>query len=258
MSARNIIGQQSLVGVQPIINNNHFTFVKILEDNWESIYDELLEILKYRDLIPSFHEISKEQYKISEGEKWKTFAFFSFGHKFKYNCSYAPNTVKLLECIPNLQSAWFSVIAPGYHVPKHKGITRGILRSHLGLSIPNNPKECFMDVGNDRIYWEQGKVVVFDDSFEHEVWNNTDQERIVLLFDFDRPMKKIGCYIHDKSMKISFPAGDKYFNIYHKDDVQKIFENNLLDDPNKIAKFLKIVFFCNINIINNSNYRFLL
>ena len=69
MSARNIIGQQSLVGVQPIINNNHFTFVKILEDNWESIYDELLEILKYRDLIPSFHEISKEQYKISKGEK---------------------------------------------------------------------------------------------------------------------------------------------------------------------------------------------
>ena len=115
---------------------------------------------------------------------------FSFSHKFKYNCSYAPNTVKLLECIPGLQSAWFSVIAPGYHVPKHKGITRGILRSHLGLSIPNNPKECFMDVGNDRICWEQGKVVVFDDSFEHEVWNNTDQERIVLLFDFDRPIKK--------------------------------------------------------------------
>ncbi len=59
-----------------------------------------------------------------------------------------------------------------------------------------------MDGGNDRIYWEQGKVVVFDDTFEHEVWNNTDQERIVLLFDFDRPMKKIGLYIHDTSMKI--------------------------------------------------------
>ena len=59
-----------------------------------------------------------------------------------------------------------------------------------------------MDVGNDRIYWEQGKVVMFDDTFEHEVCNNTDQERIVLLFDFDRPMKNIGHYIHDTSMKI--------------------------------------------------------
>ena len=202
MSARNIIGKQSLVGDQPVINNNYFTFVKILEENWDSIYDELTVVLKYRDLIPSFHEISKEQYKISKGKKWKTFAFFSFGRKFKYNCSYAPNTVKLLECIPGLQSAWFSVIAPGYHIQKHKGITRGILRGHLGLSIPNIAKECFMDVGNDRIYWEQGKVVVFDDTFEHEVWNNTDQERIVLLFDFDRPMKKIGRYIHDTSMKI--------------------------------------------------------
>ena len=45
MSARNIIGKQSLVGVQPIINNNHFTFVKLLEENWDSIYDELTEIL---------------------------------------------------------------------------------------------------------------------------------------------------------------------------------------------------------------------
>ena len=202
MSARYFIAKQSLVENRPIIDNNNFTFVKLLEDNWNSIYDELIEILRYRDLIPSFHEISKEQYKISKGNKWKTFAFFSFGYKFSYNCAYAPNTVKLLECIPNLQSAWFSAIAPGYHIPKHKGITRGILRGHLGLSIPKNSKECFMDVGNNRIYWEQGKAVVFDDTFEHAVWNNTDQERIVLLFDFDRPMKNTGRYIHDKSMKI--------------------------------------------------------
>jgi beta-hydroxylase len=59
-----------------------------------------------------------------------------------------------------------------------------------------------MDVGNARVCWEQGKVVVFDDTFEHAVWNNTEQERIVLLFDFDRPMRPIGRYIHDTSMKI--------------------------------------------------------
>ena len=202
MSARYFIGKQSLVGNQPIINNNNFAFVKVIEENWNSIYDELMEILKYRDLIPSFHEISKEQYKISIGKKWKTFAFFSFGYKFKYNCAYAPNTTKLLEDIPNLQSAWFSAIAPGYHIPKHKGITRGILRGHLGLSIPKISKECFMDIDNNRIHWEQGKILVFDDTFEHAVWNNTDQERIVLLFDFDRPMKNTGRYIHDTSMKI--------------------------------------------------------
>ncbi|RPH02956.1 MAG: aspartyl/asparaginyl beta-hydroxylase domain-containing protein [bacterium TMED46] len=202
MSAKHFIAKQSLVENRPIIDNNNFTFVKLLEENWNSIYDELIEILRFRDLVPSFHEISKEQYKISKGNKWKTFAFFSFGHKFKYNCAYAPNTVKLLECIPNLQSAWFSVIAPGYHIPKHKGITRGILRGHLGLSIPAISKECFMDIGNNRIYWQQGKVVVFDDTFEHAVWNNTDQERIVLLFDFDRPMKNTGRYIHETSMKI--------------------------------------------------------
>ena len=202
MSARYFIAKQSLVENRPIIHNKNFTFVKLLEENWNSIYDELIEILRYRDLVPSFHEISKEQYKISKGNKWKTFAFFSFGHKFKYNCAYAPNTVKLLECIPNLQSAWFSAIAPGYHIPKHKGITRGILRGHLGLSIPAISKECFMDIGNNRIYWQQGEVVVFDDTFEHAVWNNTDQERIVLLFDFDRPMKNTGRYIHDTSMKI--------------------------------------------------------
>lgn len=202
MSSRHFIGKQSLVGTQPVLNNNNFTFIDVLEENWSSIYDELMEILKYRDLIPSFYEISKEQYKISKGNKWKAFAFFSFGYKFKKNCTYAPNTAKLLECIPNLQSAWFSVIAAGYHIPKHKGITRGIIRGHLGLLIPNISKECFMDVENARVCWEQGKVVVFDDTFEHAVWNNTEQERIVLLFDFDRPMRPIGRYIHDTSMKI--------------------------------------------------------
>tara|TARA_Y100001970_G_scaffold243723_1_gene309241 strand:+ start:1579 stop:2271 length:693 start_codon:yes stop_codon:yes gene_type:complete len=227
MSARNIIGKQSLVGDKPIISNHYFTFVKLLEENWNSIYDELIEILKYRDLIPSFHEISKEQYKISKGRKWKTFAFFSFGHKFKYNCAYAPNTAKLLECIPNLQSAWFSVIAPGYHIPKHKGITRGILRGHLGLSIPISSKECFMDIGDSRIYWEQGKVVVFDDTFEHEVWNNTDQERIVLLFDFDRPMKNIGRYIHDTSMKIFRQTAAYKQGVKSTIEIEKLFNRKV-------------------------------
>ncbi len=79
MSARYFIAKQSLVENRPIIDNNNFNFIKLLEENWNSIYDELIKILRYSDLIPSFHDISKQQYKISKGNKWKTFAFFSFG-----------------------------------------------------------------------------------------------------------------------------------------------------------------------------------
>jgi beta-hydroxylase len=74
----------------------------------------------------------------------------------------------------------------------HRGITKTVLRAHLGLRIPERRDDCFMQVGDCRLTWQPGKCVVFDDFYRHEVWNNTDDERIVLIFDFNRPMRPLG------------------------------------------------------------------
>ena len=198
---RNFFGRQSTVGNEPILNNIDFSFIPEIEKNWKLIYSEMENILKFKNLIPAFHEVSVDQKTISKGNKWKTFGLFGFGNKFKKNCSFAPKTTELLEKIPGLQTAWFSIIPPGYNIPSHTGVTKSIIRGHLGLKIPQNTNDCYMDVGANRLHWEQGKILIFDDTYYHAVWNRTTEERIVLLFDFDRPMKYSGRLLHNLSLK---------------------------------------------------------
>ena len=87
------------------------------------------------------------------------------------------------------QTAWFSIVAPGYHIPPHKGVSKGILRTHLGLIIPRDAEKCRIHVGGETCVWREGEIFVFDDTFRHEVLNETPDERVILIFDFDRPMR---------------------------------------------------------------------
>ena len=183
------MGRQSLVGNAPVLDSGHFPFLQQFTDNWEAIHGEVVEILKHREDIPLFQEVSKDQRKIAKGDNWRTFILFGFGSKLEKNCRQAPVTAALLEKVPNLQSAWFSILAPGYHIPPHKGVSKGILRTHLGLIIPSDASSCRMYVGDETCVWSPGGIFVFDDTYRHEVRNETPHERVILIFDFDRPMR---------------------------------------------------------------------
>lgn len=187
-----VFARQSLVGDAPFLDNRNFSFVDDFTDNWEAIRDEVIEILHHREVIPVFHEISPEQRHISIGDSWRTFVLFGFGTKLEQNCRYAPVTAALLERVPNLENAWFSILAPGYHIPAHTGVSKGIVRAHLGLVIPRDAERCCMRVGDEVRVWRPGDLFVFDDTFDHEVWNDTLEERVVLVFDVDRPMRRFG------------------------------------------------------------------
>ena len=54
--------------------------------------------------------------------------------------------------------------------------------------VPRNEKSCGIEVNEETYHWKEGKAVVFDDTFEHEAWNDSDQERVVLFIDFERPL----------------------------------------------------------------------
>ncbi len=181
--------RQSKVPDTPKLSNEHFPFLSEFTDNWETIQAEAREVLKFRDAIPGFHEISPDQYRLSTENNWKTFVLFGFGQRLEKNAALAPKTSDILQKVPNLQTAMFSILAPGYHIPAHKGVTKGILRSHLGLIIPKDREQCRIRVDDTITPWKEGEIFVFDDTYEHEVWNDTDEERVILLFDFDRPMK---------------------------------------------------------------------
>lgn len=181
--------RQSLVPNTPFIGNEHFPHLGEFEDRWREIEAEAREILKFRDAIPAFQEISPDQYRIATAKNWRTFILYGFGLRLERNCRQAPVTAEMLSRVPNLQTAWFSILAPGYHIPAHTGVTKGIVRAHLGLIIPTEREKCRIRVGDQIRAWEAGKLFILDDTFEHEVWNDTDEERVILLFDVDRPMK---------------------------------------------------------------------
>jgi aspartyl/asparaginyl beta-hydroxylase (cupin superfamily) len=191
----NFLGRQSLVGDTPIISSEFFPHLREIEKNWRAILKEVQQILQHRDTIPAFHDVSPDQHKISTGTNWRTFILFGFGERLDKNCAQAPETTRLLSAIPNIQTAWFSILSPGYHIRAHKGVSKGILRAHLGLLIPKDAEKCRIRVGDVIKVWQPGEIFVFDDTYEHEVWNDTNEERVILLFDFDRPMRFWGRFV---------------------------------------------------------------
>ena len=80
--------------------------------------------------------------------------------------------------------ALFSVFAPGTHLLPHRGVTNTRLVGHLPLVVP---ADCALRVGDRLHVWREGEVVVFDDTYEHEAWNRSDETRVVLIFDIWNP-----------------------------------------------------------------------
>ncbi|HNL06327.1 MAG TPA: aspartyl/asparaginyl beta-hydroxylase domain-containing protein [Chitinophagales bacterium] len=167
-------------------NPADFDWVKTLEDNWHLIRRELENILLLpADTKPNpYWKASHPAYVKSDAPiAWKTYGFLFFGIQQKTHCETCPETWRLLSQIPGLTGAEFSMMEPGTHILPHKGYTRTVLRSHLAVVVPENATACALRVGDQTRHWEEGKVMVFDDSYEHEAWNKSDERRAVLMFD---------------------------------------------------------------------------
>ena len=185
----NIIARHSLVENTCFLDSNRFSWTKKLENNWQLIRKEQNVILQSVDRLPSLHDISQVDYGLSYDHQWKTYFLYGYGIKMHQNCKYCPATTRLIESIPGMKTAFFSVLLPGKHIPKHRGPYKGVLRYHLALKVPRDRKNCRIRVGNEFAYWSEGKSMLFDDSFPHEIWNSTDEIRVVLFMDIVRPCK---------------------------------------------------------------------
>ena len=191
-----LISRESKIGPGPVFAPSVFPFVADYEARWRSVRAELDRVLADSGTLPTFHDVSPDQKRISRGDNWKIFPFYVFGEPVKANLARCPETARLLARTPNLQNAMFSILSPNYHIPPHQAPTNGIIRVHLGLIVPGGADVCRIRVG-DRVFgWEEGKCVVFDDYFEHEVWNDTDRTRVVLFFDVTRPLEPRGAVVN--------------------------------------------------------------
>ncbi len=166
-----------------------FPALRLLDRNFEVIRDELEGILPLSQRFPNYQDIDDAQREISsEGiGNWKVFVLYAMGRKPKRNRELCPQTSALLDRIPNLFQAMFSILDPGKSIPPHRTGWMGYLRYHLALKVPKaNPPR--IRVKDEWYTWKEGESVVLDDSWEHEVENHSDEPRVVLIVDFLRPM----------------------------------------------------------------------
>ncbi|MGB5081076.1 MAG: aspartyl/asparaginyl beta-hydroxylase domain-containing protein, partial [Burkholderiales bacterium] len=183
-----LVRRFSSVGQRPFFDPSQFAWISRVEAGWKQIRDELCVVLKERKRIPTFAELSQEQLKITQGDKWKSYWLYACGRKIAENCRRCPETTRLLGTIPGMKTAFFSILAPRAHLSEHRGPYAGVLRYHLGLIVPRQKEACRIRVGSELAHWEEGRSIVFDDTYPHEVWNDTDEERVVLFVDVARPL----------------------------------------------------------------------
>jgi beta-hydroxylase len=178
--------QYSKVGNLPVYDSATFPWAADVEKEWRLIRGELDKVLTRRDELPGFHEIARDVASISTDRNWKTFLLCAYGHVSDEAVRTCPETWRILQKIPGLKAAMFSIFEPGKHLPAHRGPYNGVLRFHLGLIVPKG--DIAIRVLDRTCHWEEGKALIFDDAFEHEAWNHSDHVRVVLFVDFAKPL----------------------------------------------------------------------
>lgn len=153
-----------------------FPFTQVLVKGWQVIRDECLALPQDRFdpwIQRDLHD-----------DGWSVFGLVALGQRIEAACNQCPQTAQILSSIPDVTLAGFSRLAPGSHIQPHTGWVQSSYRLHLGLVIPD---DCKLRVGWEIQPWQEGHCLIFEDTVEHEAWNNSDLTRTVLLIDFRKP-----------------------------------------------------------------------
>ncbi|VWX53635.1 aspartyl/asparaginyl beta-hydroxylase domain-containing protein [Novosphingobium sp. 9U] len=194
-----VIMRNSRIPDAAVHDKSFFPWIAKLEKNWETIRDEAVRI-RAED-IPSLGDLSFDHGRIAADRRWRAFFLKGYGYRLKANAARAPFTSAAIEKVPGLVTANFSVLEAGGHIARHWGMTKGMLTYHLALKAPAERDKCRMHLeGPDKLEvltWTAGESFLFDDMFNHEVWNETDEDRYVLLIQIKRPCRFVGNLIQN-------------------------------------------------------------
>jgi len=179
----------SILGDPPVYDPGAFAWVPHLEARCADIAFEYRRLIADGENIPPFHEISPEQRPITSDGNWRTFVLYAYGVQARRNCALCPRTAAAARAVPGMQTAMFSILEPGKRLPPHRGPYKGLLRVQMGVEVPADESACWIEVGGVRLYWRQGRVIVFDDTVVHSAANEAATRRCVLFLDILRPLR---------------------------------------------------------------------
>ncbi|GAA4216596.1 hypothetical protein GCM10022253_13320 [Sphingomonas endophytica] len=191
-----LIAGSSLVANAPVLDVRDFAWTALLRDQWQAILAEARAVALVGNAAPSLATISPDHRAIAEVGKWRSYFLWGYGYRIDDNLNRCPRTRDVLARVPGLTTAFFSILAPGTHIPPHRGVSKGLITCHLALIVPRDG-DVRMRVRDRIVRWSEGETLVFDDTYDHEVWNETDGTRVVLLIQFERPLRRPGKWVAD-------------------------------------------------------------
>jgi aspartyl/asparaginyl beta-hydroxylase (cupin superfamily) len=176
-------------------DRSEFPWLDAVEATTDEIRNEFLAILSAEEgFVPYIAyppDVPHNQFaELNNSPRWSAFHLYKMGRLIEENAAKCPRTMKALAGVPlpdqpgRTPSAMFSLLKPRTRIPPHNGVTNVRLVTHLPLIVPEG---CGFRVGNETREWVPGKAWVFDDTIEHEAWNDSDKLRVVLIFDIWHP-----------------------------------------------------------------------
>lgn len=163
-----------------------------LESQYELIKNDYIN---YHQPLQSFNKMLPDfKLKISDND-WKIIPLKTVGKINKQYSNYFPSLKNILSN-SSIHNAFFSIFEPNTKIPIHTGPYKGYLRYHLGIIIPHEDKEPYINVGGITYFWEEGKGILFDDLYPHYAENPTCKKRVVLFIDVIRPLLGIIGFIN--------------------------------------------------------------
>lgn len=175
---------------------HHFPWLEALESRTEAVREELLGVMRTEDSFSPYLQSDPDAVNFNDTSNldstdWGAFYLYQEGRLVEDHAARCPATLDAMQLAPlpvvegSTPHALYSKLAGNTRIPPHCGLINTRLICHLPLLVPDN---CGgLRVGSDTHYWQEGKAYVFDDSIEHEAWNESDGDRVVLLFDIWRP-----------------------------------------------------------------------
>lgn len=172
---------------QPYVDVNRFPELAVLQQNWQMIRDEALRLFDEGHIraAATYNDLGFNSF-FRRG--WKRFYLKWYGEFLPSAQSLCPNTTTLLGRVESVNAAMFALLPPGSRLGKHRDPFAGSLRYHLGLSTPNS-EQCAIVVDGEPYHWRDGEAVMFDETFIHYAYNETDTPRLILFCDIDRPLR---------------------------------------------------------------------
>jgi beta-hydroxylase len=177
----------SLLGAGPIwFAGEELPWLREMEAAAGDIAKELATYRREGGWVPPIDATSPGASSVYGNTTWDMLHLYLVGRRIDRVCRFFPQTLRVLEAMPDLRHAKFSVLgADRHHVPRHRDGFNGVLRMHLALDVPKG--DCFMKVNGERVDWRAGRAFVFDPGCVHEVFKEAAEPRTVLIADFIRP-----------------------------------------------------------------------